>query len=134
MAGSDDMEIDPAIAEAMGFAGFGSSRKRKFDPNDGFVDPNIFTSHTQDKEMRPDNINPGDNALENSAEPQGTIKKPLNQSIESKPQEPDGTGFEVDGNPSLEALANGVRNRNGDMVYFSPSFIEDDPWRDLRSQ
>lgn len=41
MDGDDDFEIDPAIAAAMGFSGFGAQnkQKRKFDPNDGFVDP-----------------------------------------------------------------------------------------------
>ncbi|EEH44610.2 uncharacterized protein PADG_00899 [Paracoccidioides brasiliensis Pb18] len=31
----------------------------------------------------------------------------------------------------LRELKFGVRNQNGDMVYFQPSFIEDDPWAEL---
>ncbi|KAK4548762.1 hypothetical protein LTR36_008535 [Oleoguttula mirabilis] len=44
MAEDDGLDIDPAIAEAMGFSGFGmqpSSKKRKFDANDTFVDPSV---------------------------------------------------------------------------------------------
>ncbi|KAI9889795.1 MAG: hypothetical protein M1814_004997 [Vezdaea aestivalis] len=35
--------------------------------------------------------------------------------------------------PELEQYRWGVRNKDGDMVYFQPSFIED-PWLDLRRQ
>ncbi|SMQ51955.1 unnamed protein product [Zymoseptoria tritici ST99CH_3D7] len=44
----EEFGIDPAIAAAMGFTGFGAkpSKKRKFDRNDGFVDPSISATST----------------------------------------------------------------------------------------
>jgi hypothetical protein len=49
MDGEEDMEIDPSIAAAMGFSSFGSKlgEKRKYNSNDGYVDPAIST---QDKD------------------------------------------------------------------------------------
>ena len=45
MEGEEDMEIDPSIAAAMGFSSFGSKpgEKRKYNSNDGYVDPAIST-------------------------------------------------------------------------------------------
>ena len=39
------MDIDPSIAAAMGFSSFGSKpgEKRKYNANDGYVDPAIST-------------------------------------------------------------------------------------------
>jgi hypothetical protein len=51
MEGEEDMGIDPAIAAAMGFASFGTKpgEKRKYNSNDGYVDPAISSqvSNTQ---------------------------------------------------------------------------------------
>lgn len=43
MDDEDGMEIDPAIAAAMGFSGFGTKPgdKRKHNSNEGYVDPAI---------------------------------------------------------------------------------------------
>jgi hypothetical protein len=43
MEGEEDMDIDPAIAAAMGFASFGTKPgdKRKYNSKDGYVDPAI---------------------------------------------------------------------------------------------
>lgn len=43
MEAGEDMDIDPAIAAAMGFASFGmkSGEKRKYNSNDGYVNPAI---------------------------------------------------------------------------------------------
>lgn len=34
----------------------------------------------------------------------------------------------------LNALRQGVRNENGDVAYFLPSFVEEDPWAGLKAQ
>ena len=43
MNDAEDMEIDPAMAAAMGFSSFGTKpgAKRKYHSNDGFVDPAV---------------------------------------------------------------------------------------------
>lgn len=108
----DGMDIDPAIAEAMGFSGFGmqtnsTNRKRKHGATDdglSFVD-----SHAKGT---------GANATVSGA-------APAQQSVAA--------AVGGDGKPTLEALRRGVRNAAGDMVYFLPSFIED-PWNGLEGK
>ncbi|KAF2174116.1 hypothetical protein M409DRAFT_16389 [Zasmidium cellare ATCC 36951] len=121
----DDMEIDPALAVAMGFSGFGTqpnAKKRKFNNNstEGFVDPNIGKSQSA-----------------TGANNVPVREKQSTKSVgeDSKAYESAGkaSGVTGDGKPSLEALRHGVRNERGDVAYFLPSFVED-PWRGLEAK
>jgi hypothetical protein len=146
MADSEEgFDIDPAIAAAMGFSGFGAqaSKKRKFDSNDGFVDPNISTASTQ-KQQPPTGkganaVKLGDRTVaKTAAHPPGGTEQGSALSAQNVAGGNAGSASGVSAGAtgqgtkgaSLEALRNGVRNENGDMVYFLPSFIED-PWKDL---
>ncbi|KAF2770372.1 hypothetical protein EJ03DRAFT_66664 [Teratosphaeria nubilosa] len=130
-----DMDVDPAIAAAMGFSGFGTQpgKKRKFDAKDAFVDPDAVDAS---KSAKGQVHAKGANNL-----PLGERKQKSSAAIvdaEHLPpprQELDGSfsGRDADGNYSLEALRRGIRNEHGDMVYFLPSFIAD-PWQDLKPQ
>lgn len=59
MEGEENMDIDPAIATAMGFASFGTKPggKRKYNSNDGYVDPALSSqvSNTQTSSSHTDN-------------------------------------------------------------------------------
>jgi hypothetical protein len=59
MEGEEDMDIDPAIAAAMGFASFGTKPgdKRKYNSKDGYVDPAISSqvSNTQTSSSHAEN-------------------------------------------------------------------------------
>ncbi|KAK4556106.1 hypothetical protein LTR86_006802 [Recurvomyces mirabilis] len=118
MEDADNMEIDPAIAEAMGFTGFGG-KKRKF-KDDAFVDPatnnktanganNIPLGH------RDSRTGSGIAGGENVVPAQGI---PQQITVEQA---------------TLEDLRQGVKNARGDTVYFQPSFIED-PWKASKAQ
>lgn len=128
VTGMDDSEIDPAIAEAMGFSGFGTQagKKRKFDMNDGVADVNNTTDKAKGQ---------GANALplgmkKMTSDQQGSEALPSNIS-RTPAKVATSTADDSTNGPSLQDLRNGVRNANGDMVYFLPSFIED-PWKDLK--
>lgn len=140
MSVDDDLQIDPAIAEAMGFSGFGGqfSKKRKHDMNDTFVDPDL-TSKTKTVKGRsagkgantlplgsrkPGNVEPGTSIKhdEGDASGAGTVHGTLTEAS--------GVGSDS-GKADLHALRNGVVNERGDMVYFKPSFLED-PWKGLK--
>ncbi len=58
MEGEEDMEIDPSIAAAMGFSSFGAKpgEKRKYNSNEGYVDPAIST---QNQRSAPSSSRPG---------------------------------------------------------------------------
>ncbi|CAK4033188.1 Hypothetical predicted protein [Lecanosticta acicola] len=115
---SEDFDVDPSIAEAMGFTGFGNQKKRKFDSHDGFVDPNI--------NKKPQGT--GANNLpvrDRPAKASETVKAGNGHVPDRAPGE--------DSKPSLEALRYGARNQKGDMVYFLPTFLED-PWAGLKSR
>lgn len=129
-----DMDIDPAIAQAMGFSGFGmqGSKKRKHgaaadDDHFSFVD------------ARRSNAATGANATAHSLAG-GNHKQPDKVAAEAMETE---TGrrqanattsaLDAEGKPTLDALRRGVRNAEGDMVYFLPSFIED-PWSGLEGR
>ncbi|KAI7216524.1 hypothetical protein KC333_g4789 [Hortaea werneckii] len=132
MADQDDFEIDPAIAEAMGFSGFGTQpggKKRKFDGGDAFVDPAIKkqTEAQNSSDLagsaRGANITPlgqrsALSGLDNAAP---TSEAHANRSP---------VGGEASGQQDLQALRYGVKNDKGDTAYFLPSFIED-PWKGL---
>ncbi|GAB1739703.1 hypothetical protein NU219Hw_g4645t1 [Hortaea werneckii] len=132
MADQDDFDIDPAIAEAMGFSGFGTQpggKKRKFDGGDAFVDPTIKKQTEA----------PASSGLAGAAK--GANNTPLGQrsalggvenvasASEAHANQGAGAG-DISGRPDLQALRYGVKNDKGDTAYFLPSFIED-PWKGL---
>nr|POE47994.1 hypothetical protein CFP56_01322 [Quercus suber] len=130
----ESFEVDPAIAEAMGFSGFGMqpNKKRKFDINDGFVDPDSAGSSHFSK-----NNGNGANSL-----PLGTrvvnrtgsaVVTATNASNLACDKERNASNSLRPDEASLEALRHGVRNGRGDMVYFLPSFLEN-PWQSQRQQ
>lgn len=125
---NDDFDIDPAIAAAMGFSGFGktpANKKRKYD-NDGFVDPSIAKGP---QGTSANNLPIGERKTTKTTETVAQVPfRPEPQQSGSKSHE---TGS--DGEPTLQALRNGVRNERGDLAIFLPSFIED-PWAGLKAQ
>ncbi|KAK0363935.1 hypothetical protein LTR91_019001 [Friedmanniomyces endolithicus] len=140
MADDEDFEVDPALAEAMGFSGFGvqPGKKRKYDANDTFVDPDL-AKDSNGAFTKP--AGKGANSL-----PLGLRKKESAASgLPMKPamNEASGAGIVNEtpagplerslgpGQSDLQALRAGVKNERGDMVYFKPSFLED-PWKDLK--
>ncbi|WPG98815.1 Hypothetical protein R9X50_00161200 [Acrodontium crateriforme] len=117
----DSFDIDPEIAAAMGFGGFGtqSGRKRKFDDG-AFVDsPSASANASTGKGAN--SIPLGTRTTERSTGPKKSNETPgLPRAL--------GTGTDEE---QLQALRHGVKNLNGDMVYFLPSFLED-PWYNLQ--
>ena len=147
MSDDESFDIDPAIAEAMGFSGFGMQpgKKRKFDTNDGFVDPSAK------KQATPPNgtgIGKGANnmplgirtareptSMDNATTP-STLHgdtRSTRAAPESKPVPGPLSEPELTGQARMEALRKGLKNEKGDMVYFLPSFIAD-PWEGLQPQ
>ena len=133
MADSEDTEMDPAIADAMGFSGFGMQKKRKFDANDGFIDPAVSDS------QKPSAAS-GANAVPSGARPRGTSNPTETRSRdgpraggEAQSTTNENTSAQAGGaQTSLDDLRNGnVRDSNGRQVIFLPSFIED-PWAGLK--
>ena len=144
MADTEDFEVDPAIAEAMGFSGFGMQpgKKRKFDTNDGFVDPAASASSKQGKganstplgmkaEGDPARVQSMPERLSESRE--GIAAQAHKGIAERTVMSSNGDRSNGRPEPSLEELRNGVRDDNGDMVYFLASFLED-PWKGLRGE
>merc|ERR1711939_688472 len=132
MADQDDFEIDPAIAEAMGFSGFGtqpSGKKRKFDGGDAFVDPTI----KKQTEAPTSSILAASGKGANNT-PSGQRSAP--SGVENAPSTSEAhaiqgaVGGDASGRPDLQTLRHGIKNDRGDMAYFLPSFIED-PWKGL---
>ena len=139
MADPENFEVDPAIAEAMGFSGFGmQNRKRKFDTSDAYVAPPKQSKESQynqngETERSVPSADVGETTQEEQSRPVADGDG-MNQHVTGDPMQ-DST-FSSIGNDTvkesrLEALRHGIRNENGDMVYFLPSFIED-PWKNLR--
>ncbi|KAK5119411.1 hypothetical protein LTR85_007511 [Meristemomyces frigidus] len=155
MAEDDGFDIDPAIAEAMGFSGFGMQpgKKRKFDTDDGFVDPDAkqeakpgkSQSKSKGASHTPLGLRPaqGSIAQDDSASltagggALGTGVGPEQartaQSIQQQSPRLGPTTGGDSRHTDMQALRHGVANERGDMVYFLPSFIED-PWKHLRPQ
>lgn len=132
MTDQDDFEIDPAIAEAMGFSGFGTQpggKKRKFDGGDAFVDPTIKkqteaqSSSDLAGNVKGANITPlgQKSALSGVENVAPTSEAHANQGP---------VGGQASGRQDLQSLRYGVKNERGDTAYFLPSFIED-PWKGL---
>ena len=104
----DDLEIDPAIAEAMGFTSFGSKRrKHTARADDAFIDDsgNQIAASTGANDV-----------------PLG--KRPAVSATQEQVQE------QGDTNMTTVVARRGVKNARGDMVVFMPSFVED-PWKGL---
>lgn len=141
MTDNDDFNIDPAIAEAMGFSGFGTQpgKKRKFDANDAVVDPDVKGQASgKGANSLPLGIRkPPQPSATLGGNPTGATAEGATQdrTDESTLLQPSINGPEDSRatRPDLQALRHGVRNENGDMVYFLPSFLED-PWKDLTPQ
>ncbi|RMY83856.1 hypothetical protein D0864_07715 [Hortaea werneckii] len=132
MADQDDFEIDPAIAEAMGFSGFGTQpggKKRKFDGGDAFVDPTI-----KKQTEAPNSADLAGSARGANNTPLGQKSAPSgaeNAVSTSEAHAIQGAvGGDASGRPDLQTLRHGIKNDRGDMAYFLPSFIED-PWKGL---
>jgi hypothetical protein len=108
---NEEFEIDPAVAAAiMGFSGFGG-RKRKFDTsNDAFIDTQTQTQAT-------------------NAQSASSASAP-NPTAHQGPE----TMSQTKSEPTLEELRYGVRNADGDVAIFLPSFIVDDPWKELKDR
>lgn len=120
-----DFEIDPAIAAAMGFGNFGTQNKpkRKFDPNDGFVDPNVNAATGANNTILPAREAKSAKTASHVDNDQEGSEKRTGELYDPKTQE----------SPNLELLRQGVKNVRGDLVYFLPSFLED-PWSGLKAQ
>jgi len=133
MADNEDFHIDPAVAAAMGFSGFGAQpggKKRKFDTDDAFVDPDVkaTSARTYDKGKGANNVPLGARVLTKSSGGGGA-----DADNGSTMQQTDLGNRQGRARVDLQALRQGVKNRRGDMVYFLPSFIED-PWKGLKAQ
>ncbi|KAG9564437.1 hypothetical protein KCU71_g6834, partial [Aureobasidium melanogenum] len=138
----DDLEIDPAIAEAMGFTSFGSKRrKHAARADDAFIDDS--------GNQIPASTGANDVPLGTRVVPSETKEKVQEQgdSGDSAASTTRGEGMQEEqarvgevqadnwtpGFPApqeLAALRRGIKNARGDMVVFLPSFIED-PWKGL---
>lgn len=125
----EDFDIDPAIAAAMGFGGFGAqkSQQRKFNANDGFVDPNLGKASAAHR-TGPNNMPLRDRKEKSAKVVSEDVPPAAAQQAPAGAYDP-----QTQDSPSLEALRFGVRNTRGDMVYFSMSFLED-PWAGLKPQ
>lgn len=175
----DDIEIDPAIAEAMGFSSFGGTKRRKFNHDAATIDPDITKPHPSGANTAPlgsrSNIDHGIDLPQRSEysnyqdpgrsmppqtyqqvfdlakrppkpEKSPATHKPrdFEKSIESQNAETNSptTAFPT-GVPKgffdkltwkeLEQFRKGVKDENGDIAYFLPSFIED-PWAKLERE
>lgn len=150
-AAEDEFEIDPGLAASMGFSSFGnSSKKRKY--NDEAV-TDITPAHGKVKQPQGASSGRGANIT-----PLGNRKGPAAPGQEQEPNEKlefkarsapivshgetklgDAATSSHDrelptqGTPEFGAYRNGVRQPNGDIAYFLPSFIED-PWAHFKKK
>ncbi|KAK6410860.1 hypothetical protein LTR95_018158 [Oleoguttula sp. CCFEE 5521] len=119
----ESMDIDPALAVQMGFSSFGGApKKRKFDANDAVTDVD-----TAGKAQAPSQLK----ATGSNSQPLGQIVDRTSAMPSAVVASAEARTTTVPGEPSLQALRQGVRNEDGDMVYFLPSFLED-PWAGLK--
>jgi len=144
----DEFAVDPTLAASLGFSSFGtqpSAKKRKYGHNDNaFVDPSSLSSQNKPKAAQQD-AGKGANALplgrrKDTANAANAIVEPL-KAVDPSPVIVEATGVATSsvtqgalGLPSrevgIEAYRHGVKQSNGDMAYFLPSFLED-PWARL---
>ncbi|KAF7190712.1 hypothetical protein HII31_07871 [Pseudocercospora fuligena] len=121
-----DFDVDPDIAAAMGFGGFGSQTKgkRKFDPNDGFIGKTPSATGANSMPMREHKtVRVAEDAANGSQDSANLQRGTTLMPYDPKTQE----------SPNLESLKYSVRDTKGDMVYFLPSFLED-PWANLKKR
>lgn len=133
MDDADDMEIDPALAAAMGFSGFGTqpnNKKRKFNTNEGFVDPEIGNATLKGKGKGATGAN---NVPVGKPKPRDATSVVEEPDVKAAFAAPNASASTTGEKPSLEALRHGVVDGRGDMAYFLPSFLED-PWKGLKAQ
>lgn len=102
---AEEQVDDVDVAAQMGFSSFGSQPKNKKRKTEA-VKHEVTTAVTKSED-----IQPSKSATERSID--------LAPRVSNQQQD------------DLRALRQGVRNDNGDMVYFMPSFIHD-PWEHLR--
>lgn len=146
MDDQEDFSIDPAIAAAMGFAGFGTQnkQKRKFNSEgdaDGFVDPGVHARKTgannvplrERSAQVAKRVDDGEaNGSVSAVEGEGGTRLKSDAATSSNTFDAGGLyDPQTQESPSLEALRRGVKNVRGDFVYFSKGFLED-PWSGLR--
>ncbi|KAF2487275.1 hypothetical protein BDY17DRAFT_7763 [Neohortaea acidophila] len=132
MDDSDDFEIDPAMAEAMGFTKFGG-QKRKY-RDDAVVDSPSNANFTPKKATGsaiPDHSKPVSAVTATPSHGEKAAVQSDGRNTVPVDNTAIASGVDGDDEKSLQALRQGVRNANGDMVYFLPSFLED-PWRRLK--
>ncbi|RMY04635.1 hypothetical protein D0867_10290 [Hortaea werneckii] len=132
MVDQDDFEIDPAIAEAMGFSGFGTQpggKKRKFDGGDAFADPTIKKqTEAQSSSGLAGSARGANNTPLGQRSALSGLKNVAPTSEAHANRSP--LRGEASGQQDLQALRSGVKNERGDTAHFLPSFIED-PWKGL---
>lgn len=131
MADKGDFAIDPSIAAAMGFSGFGTQagKKRKFNA-DSFIDPDI-TRQGAGNPTQP-SAKGANSAPLGARKPPAAAAGSATDTAAVRSSTASATAHAPAGaaQPTLEALGRGIRNDRGDMVFFLPSFIED-PWKGL---
>jgi len=142
MADDEDVELDPAIAEAMGFSGFGAQpgKKRKLNSTVAITGGNSQPlgkqgnrkTHTGPPGDAITSLNPKIRSVSADVAQVGSADSTM-QDSGSMGQPAMAANTNDNDKDSLRALASGVRNESGDMVYFLPSFIED-PWARLKSR
>jgi hypothetical protein len=142
----DDLEIDPAMAEAMGFSSFGSKRrKHAARADDAFIDDSgtqlpastgandiplgaRAVPVAKKEEVHEQSFIPGEPAPTMRME---DTQKEQPMAVErSEESQADNWAPGFPAPQELSALRRGVKNARGDMVVFMPSFIED-PWKGL---
>ncbi|KYG44910.1 hypothetical protein M433DRAFT_135173 [Acidomyces richmondensis BFW] len=127
-----DADIDPAIAEAMGFTGFGTQpqQKRKFNVTDALIDQHTGNCHEMANlpTQRNDANNLHLGKKKSRTKPGVEWEKGYANSNSSTTEAEGAEKNEVKND--LQIFKNGVKNERGDMVYFMPDFIED-PWKSL---
>ena len=146
----DDPGIDPELAASMGFSSFGNaSKKRKYNPNDAVVDVPNGRQHPRQAQGAASGR--GANALplgsrsttsKAGGSPAGHSQRlpvhdaasatnaPVSNedgiSVKKSTSETQGASQP----PDLASYRHGVRQADGTMTYFLPSFLED-PWAKL---
>ncbi|GIZ48653.1 hypothetical protein CKM354_001170500 [Cercospora kikuchii] len=144
MDDQEEFAVDPAIAAAMGFAGFGTQnkQKRKFNSEgdaDGFVDPGVHARKTGANNVPVRARSEQKVAKGNDQSTFAAVGEDVKTGIEGAAAAFSSNEFDAGGlydpqtqeSPSSEALRRGVKNVRGDFVYFSKGFLED-PWSGLR--
>ncbi|KAK3621134.1 hypothetical protein LTR56_016540 [Elasticomyces elasticus] len=122
---NDDFEVDPAIAEAMGFAGFGAQpgKKRKYDDNDAFVDPatatGVSTARTKDIVKGANSLPLGNRKKDRAVEePASASADGQHSGFNTRPGTHAGPSERSlgPGQSDMQALRHGMKNERGDML------------------